>query len=680
MSRTGRSGSASRAPSLRLHLLGLVALLVVALIGLGGVAVWQAHGESRRQAEERLLAAARSLAHRIDLEFARAEALLTGLAAHPGLAEGDAEAFLAAAARLGPMQDGRVLAMAREDLGQVVNTASGLVARPAPLPPVAQDALATGRTAISDQYRGVLSGRPTIAIVVPVPTAPGQPRVVIGLTLPVEAMAATIGAMPLPEGAIASVLDRSGIIVARNVTPEAAIGQQAVGSLRSAMAGATEGIANRIVNRDGVAAVTGFARAPVSGYGAVVMQPEALFEAGLRAALLRLVLTALPVAMAGLMLALLIALRLRRALSALSGGPEGARVAEVEELARALREADAARTATETALREHTTWLEQAQRAAAIGTWRLDCQTGELRWSDTMFRLYGLDPNRDGPPTRALWRRHLMPEHQEAGARAMERAMLTGRHEGLVRIRRGDGALRWIRASGTVEYDADGTPRTLVGASHDVTEQRLLAEEREARIAEKDLLVQEMHHRVKNSLQLVQGLLLLQARSAGDPALEAKLREAAGRIVSIAAVHRRLYEGAPGTAQEVAEHLGALVEDLGRSVGSADRGIDLAAATGLRLPADRMAALGLLVTELTTNALKHGAGRVSIRFTPRPEGAVLAVADEGPGFPPGFDPAQAHGLGMRVALAMARQLRARLAVEPGPGGRVVVTLPPEAGG
>jgi PAS domain S-box-containing protein len=667
------------APSLRLRLLALVALLVVALIGLGGLAVWQAHGESRRQAGDRLLAAARAMAHRIDLEFARAEALLTGFSAQPGLAEGDAHAFLAAAARLGPLldplADGRVLAMARLDEGQLANTTMGILPTATPIPPALAEALARGGTAISNQYRGTLTGRPTVAVAIPLPAAPGQPRLAIGLSLPGEAIAPALGDAPLPQGAVAGLMDRQGIIVARSRDPAAAIGQPAVPALVAAMAQAPEGVVEGIANRDGEVSVIAFARAPVSGYGAAVAQPEAVFEAGLREALARLLLSALPVALTGLLLAMLLALRLRRALGALSGAPEAPPLAEVQDLARALAAADAARTATEAALRERTAWLEQAQRAAAVGTWRRDFATGELRWSDAMFRLYGLDPETQGPPTLALWRSHLLPEDRAAGIAALETAKRTGRHEAEVRIRRADGAIRWIRASGAVEYAPDGTPSHMVGASHDVTEQRLLAQEREARFAEKDLLVQEMHHRVKNSLQLVQGLLLLQARGAADPALAEKLREAAGRIVSIAAVHRRLYEGAPGVAQEVAEHLGALVEDLARSIGSSGRAIDLVAEPGMRLPADRMAALGLLVTELVTNALKHGAGRITVRFQPGPAGAMLEVADEGPGFDTDFDPTLSRGLGMRVALAMTRQLRGALAVTPGPGGCVTVRLP-----
>jgi two-component sensor histidine kinase len=85
--------------------------------------------------------------------------------------------------------------------------------------------------------------------------------------------------------------------------------------------------------------------------------------------------------------------------------------------------------------------------------------------------------------------------------------------------------------------------------------------------------------------------------------------------------------------------------------------------------------LGLLATELLTISLKHGQGTVTLRLAHGGGRAVLSVGDAGPGFPEGFDPAASRGLGMRVALAMARQLRGTLRVEPGPGGRVVAEFP-----
>lgn len=667
---------ARRAPSLRARLVVLVLVLAGSLLGLAGLGVWQAHEAARQRAADQMLGTTRAMALLVDQEFARAEALLHGVASDAAIAAGDVDAFLAVAARLDRALDGLVMAMAEAPGHQLANTMRGRLPAGHAMPSGLDEVFRSGRTTISDLYSGTVTGRPAVSIAVPVPNPQGgPPRHAIGITLNRARLTEALTRQHLPEGAVAAVLDRRNTVVARTRREEAIVGRPATAPVIAGLARHDAGIIERIVNQDGEIAVVAYARAPATGYAVVMAMPEAVFAGARNAALTRLGYLAAPVAGAALLLAFLLGLRLRWALRRLPEGGEGPRLAEVEELANALAAADHARAASEAALRDRTAWLERTQRAAQVGTWDFDLASGELRWSETMWVLYGLDPARHGPAESSLFRAHVLPEDLPAVDAAMATAMATGVYEVEFRIRRGDGEQRWIRAQGVLEHDAVGVPRRLLGANLDITERRALEAEREALAAQKDLLVQEMHHRVKNSLQLVQGLLLLQARGA-PPDLAAGLKEAAGRIVSIAAVHRRLYEGGPGPHQEAADHLAGLVEDLRRSVGGGERQIALDAAPGLTLPPERMAALGLLATELVTNALKHGAGRVTLALATRDGQAELAVSDEGAGFPDGFDVTRSRGLGMRVALAMARQLRGSLRVESGPGGRVVASFPP----
>lgn len=665
-----------RAPSLRLRLISLVALLATALLGLAGWAVWQAYDATREQAAQQALGTTRVMAMLVDQEFARAEALLQGMAANPAIGMGDVVAFLAAARRLDDALQGAVMAMATAPGVQIASSLHGLLAAPAGLGPGLEQVFTTGRTTISDLYPGSVTGRPTISIAMPAPSPEGGPTLhAVAITLDRARLTSVLKSQYLPTGSVASVLDRNGIIVARTEHEQESLGQQASEPLRHAIAARSEGIVHRLVSQGGEPAVLAFARAPVAGYVVAMSIPRAVFARERNAALRRLALQAAPVALVALMTALLLGVQLRGALARLSGRSNGPRLAEVEELAAALAAADRARAISEAELRDRTAWLEATQRAACVGTWDNDLTTGRARWSETMWRLFGIEPTRHAMPSTALFRALVLEEDQPRIEEAWQQAQRNGAYEVEFRIRRGDGEIRWIRTQGVMERDEDGRPCRLLGAHLDITERRALEAEREALVAQKDLLVQEMHHRVKNSLQLVQGLLLLQARGAEDAQLALRLREAAGRIVSIAAVHRRLYESSSGPQQDAADHLAGLIEDLRCSIGSGGRGLRLDATPGLRLPPERMAALGLLATELVTNALKHGQGAVTLRLIQDGPEAVLSVADEGPGFPQGFDPTRSRGLGMRVALAMARQLRGALQAEPGAGARVVVRLP-----
>jgi len=202
---------------------------------------------------------------------------------------------------------------------------------------------------------------------------------------------------------------------------------------------------------------------------------------------------------------------------------------------------------------------------------------------------------------------------------------------------------------------------------------------KDALLREKDLLMQEVHHRVKNSLHLVRTLLQLQARGANDETQE-QLEAAAGRIMTIAVVHQRLYEGGSVTHTDAAVYLRALASDMQSMMADDPANVRdiVVQAESLPLAADRITPLGLITCELVTNALKHGTGRVLVIFRQVPEGLQVRVEDEGPGFPPGFEARLSDGLGMRLVVALAKGNPAEaVVIDPSVlHGCVVATLRP----
>ena len=199
---------------------------------------------------------------------------------------------------------------------------------------------------------------------------------------------------------------------------------------------------------------------------------------------------------------------------------------------------------------------------------------------------------------------------------------------------------------------------------------------KDALLREKDLLMLEVHHRVKNSLQLVRALLQLQARSASDET-RTQLEAAAGRIMTISAVHRHLYEGGSATRTDAAAYLRALVGDIQAMVDTPENHREITVqADPLSLSADQTTPLGLVTSELVANALKHGAGRVLVSLRSVPSGLQIRVEDEGPGFPPDFAPRLSGSLGMRLVTALAKGDPAQaLVIDQSAGhGCVVATL------
>lgn len=224
-----------------------------------------------------------------------------------------------------------------------------------------------------------------------------------------------------------------------------------------------------------------------------------------------------------------------------------------------------------------------------------------------------------------------------------------------------------------------------VRSRHDWTAPRFDDAPRAPRLDTADLLVNEAHHRVKNSLQLIAAILHLQARRHPAPtALRDGLLQASQRVRAVAQVHERLQRGA------VAElDAGAYLRDLGAELSCslglpASRGV---AVEALQVPLrpDRLLALGLIATELVTNAVKHGLagqGGVEVRvvLAPGPDGTLrLLVADSGPGLPEGVLRGSAGGLGIDLVRHLARVLGGWMEIDgTPPGARVTVRFARDA--
>jgi two-component sensor histidine kinase len=197
-------------------------------------------------------------------------------------------------------------------------------------------------------------------------------------------------------------------------------------------------------------------------------------------------------------------------------------------------------------------------------------------------------------------------------------------------------------------------------------------------IGEKEMLVREMNHRIKNSLQLVSSVVGLELDEIASPEAQSRLRDAQLRIAAIARVHERLYAGARLNVVEIKPFLEALCADLRRSSGIGDRQLSISV-DECDLPPDQAIPLGMIATELVTNAIKHSGeerSKIEIDLDRTKDGITLAVSDEGPGMSGSFDPAKTAGLGLRLVQALARQLEAEFSFERLESGtRFVLRIP-----
>lgn len=202
-------------------------------------------------------------------------------------------------------------------------------------------------------------------------------------------------------------------------------------------------------------------------------------------------------------------------------------------------------------------------------------------------------------------------------------------------------------------------------------------------LSRKQILLREANHRIKNSLQIVSSSLGLQSRSASREGTKADLREAQSHIQAIARLHERLYQTDQYEAIDAIELVRSICGDMAAL--SANRAVVQVCAEGTaRLDSADAGPFALTVAELVTNAVKHasqsqGGGRVEVRCRAADDSEiVITVSDTGPGLPPGFDLAGQTGLGLRMCLALTRQIGGTLRAIPSGGGAVFELRVPAA--
>jgi two-component sensor histidine kinase len=175
------------------------------------------------------------------------------------------------------------------------------------------------------------------------------------------------------------------------------------------------------------------------------------------------------------------------------------------------------------------------------------------------------------------------------------------------------------------------------------------------------VLLKEVNHRVKNSLQVVSAMLQLQANAAGDEALSEHLNEAASRVNAVGRAYERLAYNADYENINLTEYLREIIGDLEATVAPCQ--IQLDASEAIQFAADRSILVGLIVNELVSNAGKyaypHGSGgpiQVRAVLQTSQQSILISVRDEGVGLPAGFDPETSKRLGTRMVNALSNQL------------------------
>ena len=190
-----------------------------------------------------------------------------------------------------------------------------------------------------------------------------------------------------------------------------------------------------------------------------------------------------------------------------------------------------------------------------------------------------------------------------------------------------------------------------------------------AALRDREVLLQEVHHRVKNNLQIISSLVNMQARKLEAGPSRDALRECQTRVQAIALIHERLYQSQDYSRVPLSDYVRSLAASIFNATGTALRGVELEfAIDDVSLTVDKAIPCGLVLNELITNALKHAfrdgrSGKLQVELARTDDELIrLAVRDDGVGLPPDFQKQRGHSLGIQLVSTLAEQLDASLTI------------------
>lgn len=248
------------------------------------------------------------------------------------------------------------------------------------------------------------------------------------------------------------------------------------------------------------------------------------------------------------------------------------------------------------------------------------------------------------------------------------------------RVRK-DGSHFWAEVTISSLCDDTGQHVGFVMFAHDISERKRSEEMIRASLEEKEVMLKEIHHRVKNNLQIVSALLELQSAHTSDKTVVEMFEESQGRVKSMALIHERLYKSGNFAGVNFGEYVRQLAEDLYRTYKVTDGDIELKLDVDIPLvPIDIAIPCGLLLNELISNCLKHAfqdttSGCILVSLLIDGIVTVLSVSDDGAGFTPNVDFHNTTSFGLQLVNTLVEQLDGEVELSTSPKTTITVRFP-----
>ena len=275
---------------------------------------------------------------------------------------------------------------------------------------------------------------------------------------------------------------------------------------------------------------------------------------------------------------------------------------------------------TQNVLRESEQRLLLATKSAGVGIWDWDIISNEMNWDERIFQMYGIT---DTPEHIDLdyWKNCLHPDDRDSTAEECMAAVRGEKdYDVEFRVRWPDGTIRWMKGDAVVIRDDDGKPVCMIGTNYDITEHIESEKQTQKQLEEKEILLHEVHHRVKNNVANIESFLSLQVRSTENPDAKEALKDAASRVKSMRVLYDNLLLTKVLREISIKSYLLNLIDAIRDVFPDNSHVVIEEQITDFKIAAERAITIGIIINEILTNAFKYA-------FKDSSNGSILVVVD-----------------------------------------------------
>ncbi|WP_425392743.1 PAS domain-containing sensor histidine kinase [Ekhidna sp.] len=307
-------------------------------------------------------------------------------------------------------------------------------------------------------------------------------------------------------------------------------------------------------------------------------------------------------------------------------------------------------------IRKLTDRVLLATEIANLGVWEYDREKDEIFWEDQMYNIF---PNANEPLQLSELKDYFFDEGQELVHSSLEMIKKGVNFlESEVQIKIVDD-VKFLRAFTRVLRDHKGKLKGMVGVVYDITIDKKLQNQLESSLEEKNILIKEVHHRVKNNMQLISSILALKSYELENEKAKAIFEEINDRIKAMAVIHDKLYTFYNVSEINLSEYLNHIANELHIIMSSSNFSIEVIS-DQIVLDVEKALLIGLMVSEMVGNAVKHGfkkmeKGEIKILFTKKSGEHLLRVINNGEQLTPDVLN-KSTGLGISLIKTFAKQL------------------------